>query len=92
MTELARHREDILRIAASYGASNVRLVGADFGETGAHSSVDFIVDMEPDRSLFDLVELGHELEDLLGKPVEVLTASSLNPRLRASVLADARQL
>lgn len=92
MTELARYREHILRIAASYGASNIRLVGAGSADTGAHSSVDFIVDMQPDRSLFDLVELGHELEDLLGRPVEVLTASSLNPRLRASVLADAREL
>lgn len=90
MNELTRFREDILRIAAKYGASNVRLVGPDSGDAGR--GVDFIVDMEADRSLFDLVELGHELEDLLERPVEVLTASSLNPRLRASVLAEAREL
>jgi predicted nucleotidyltransferase len=39
-----------------------------------------------------LVGLGQDLEDLLGRRVDVLTASSIHPRLRASVLADARPL
>jgi uncharacterized protein len=92
MTDLAHRREAILRIAANYGASNIRVVGPGPDGADDDSGLDFLVDIEPDRSLFDLVELGHELEDLLGVPVEVLSAASLNPRLRASVLADAREI
>jgi predicted nucleotidyltransferase len=42
--------------------------------------------------LLDLVGLGQDLEDLLGRRVDVLTAASVHPRLRASILADARPL
>jgi predicted nucleotidyltransferase len=89
MTALDRHRAHILRIAAKYGASNVRVAG---DEVGPDAGFEFIVDMDADRSLFDLVDLSHELEELLGLPVEVLTAASLNPRLLANALAHARVL
>jgi predicted nucleotidyltransferase len=91
MKNLARFRDDILRIAARYGATNVRVSGLDADGDEA-STLDVIVDMGKDRSLFDLVELGHELEDLLGRPVEVLSAASLNPRLRSGLLAGAQEL
>lgn len=93
MTALETYRSDILRIAAKHGASNVRVFGAEVrGDAGPDNDLDLLVDMEPDRSLFDLVDLGKELEDLLGRPVEVLAAASLSPRLRASILAEARAL
>ena len=85
MAVLDRHRADILRIAAKYGATNIRVSGAD---DGPGSDLDFVVDMEPGRSLFDLVDLGHELQDLLGRRCEVLTAATLSPRLLASIRAE----
>jgi predicted nucleotidyltransferase len=85
MAVLDRHRADILRIAARYGATNIRVAGAD---DGPGSDLDFVVDMEPGRSLFDLVDLGHELQQLLGRRVEVLTAATLSPRLLASIRAE----
>lgn len=86
------HRADIVRLAATYGASNLRVVGSGPSGDLEEGDLDLIVDMAPDRSLFDLVDLGKQLEELLGRRVEVLVAASLNPRLRASVLANATAL
>ncbi len=93
MTDLERRRVDILRIAQQYGARNVRVFGSEArGEASPGSDLDLLVDMEPERSLLDLVGLGQDLEDLLGRHVDVLTAASVHPRLQASILADARPL
>jgi len=93
MTPIDRYRADILRIAAEYGASNIRLSG-DAVQPGAaaNSDLDVLVDMDPARSLFDLVDLGRELSELLGRRVDVLAAASLSPRLRADLLSRAREL
>jgi predicted nucleotidyltransferase len=54
--------------------------------------VDFLVEMEPGRSLFDLGGLAMDLEELLGCPVDVATEAGLRPRLRETVLREARPL
>jgi len=89
MKELSRYRAEILRIAAEYGATNLRFCGAD---AGPGDDLDVLVDMAPDRSLFDLVGFGRELSELLGRKVDVLAAASLSPRLLAGMLAEAQTL
>jgi predicted nucleotidyltransferase len=84
-----KQRARILEIAEAYGATNVRVFGA--GAEG-DDDLDLLVDMDPARSLFDLVDLGRELGELLGRRVEVIAAASLSPRLQASVFAEARPL
>ena len=86
MKEIERYRAEILRIAAEYGASNLRISGAD---AGPGADIDVLVDLAPDRSLFDLVDMGRELGALLDRHVDVYPASSLSPRLLADLLADA---
>ena len=91
--DLQGKRHEILRIAAAYGARNVRLFGsAARGEDHAGSDLDLLVDMESGRSLLDLVGLGQDLEDLLNRKVDVLTDTSVHPALRAKILAEARPL
>jgi hypothetical protein len=86
-------RQDILRIAASYGARNVRLFGSVArGEDHPDSDLDLLVEMESGRSLLDLVGLGQDLEDLLHRRVDVLTDSSVHPSLRARIFSEARPL
>jgi len=86
-------RPDILRIAASHGARNVRVFGSVArGEDGPDSDVDLLVEMEPGRSLLDLVALGQDLEELLQRKVDILTEGSVHPAIRPHILADARPL
>jgi hypothetical protein len=48
--------------------------------------------MDPDRSLLDIVGLGHDLQELLKWRVDVLTGASLHPALRERILAESRPL
>lgn len=83
-------REEILRIAASHGASNVRVFGTIArGENGPESDIDFLVDLEAGRDLFDLGSLQADLRDLLGTSVDLVEASCLHPYIRQQVLAEA---
>jgi uncharacterized protein len=83
-------REAILQIAAKHGARNVRVFGSVArGEADDQSDIDFLVDMEPGRSLLDLGGLLMDLQDLLGQNVDVVTERGLKPRIRERVLAEA---
>jgi uncharacterized protein len=53
------------------------------------SDLDLLVDMEPGRDLFDLVALKREVEEALGREVDVLTENSLSPHLRERILREA---
>jgi len=91
LQELVRvRREDILQTAAQYGASNVRIFGSVArGDTDEQSDVDFLVDMEVGRSLFDLGGLLTDLENLLGCSVDIVTEKGLRDRIRDRVLQEA---
>jgi hypothetical protein len=86
-------REDILHIAAEHGATNVRIFGSvarDEADEG--SDVDFLVDMEPGRSLMDMGRLLADLRDLLGREVDVVTEQSIYWLLRRRILKEAKPL
>jgi len=86
-------REEILRIAAQHGARNVRLFGSVArGEASDGSDLDFLVDMEPGRSLLDLAGLRNDLMDLLGREVDVVTEDGLYWLLRRKILREAQPL
>jgi hypothetical protein len=90
---LAAVREEILRIAARHGASEVRVFGSVArGEAGEESDVDFLVELEPGRSLLDHAALKVELEEFLGRSVDVATVRGLKPRVREHILAEAVRL
>ena len=90
---LGQKREAILRLAAKRGAHNVRVFGSVArGEAHAGSDVDLIVDVEPGRSLLDIVGLWQDLEDLLHCKVDLLTHGGLSPYLRDRILQEARPL
>jgi predicted nucleotidyltransferase len=87
---LRQKREEILGLCPRYGARHVRMFSsAARGQADARSDVDFIVEMEPGRSLFDLGGLQYELERLLSRPVDVVTERGLKARIRDRVLREA---
>ena len=90
---LQEKREDILRIATKRGATNIRIFGSVArGEDDERSDIDFLVDMEPGRSIFDLGGLLMELQDLLGHEVDVVTERGLRTRIKDEVLREAISL
>ncbi len=90
---LREKRDEILRIAAKYGARNVRVFGSAVrGEAGEDSDIDLLVEFEPGRSLLDHAGLALDLEELLGRKVDVVTERSLYWLLRRRILKEARAL
>lgn len=87
---LSTERDAILRIGTKYGARNIRIFGSFArGEADSASDLDFLVDLEPGRSLLDLGGLQMELESLLGCRVDVATERGLKARIRDRVLSEA---
>ena len=90
---LLSKRQEIMQIASRNGAYNVRVFGSVArSEARPDSDVDFLVNLEANRSLMDLARLLRELQTLLDCPVDVVTEAGLRPRLRSQVLKDARPL
>ena len=87
---LQEKRADILNIAAKHGAHNVRLFGsAARGEDGPDSDVDLLVAVGTTTSSWFPAGLILDLEQILGRQVEVVTEKGLNPLIRDRVLQEA---
>lgn len=89
-TLLKEKRQEILRIAREHGARRIRLFGsAARGEDRPDSDVDFLVEMEDGRSLLDIGGMQMDLQDLLGRKVDVVTEKGMRPRIRDRVSKEA---
>lgn len=72
-----------------YGVSRAAIFGSYArGEEREDSDIDILVEFEGDRSLLDLAGLKIELEEALGRRVDVLTYNSLHPLLRDRILNE----
>src|SRR3954447_14839652 len=89
--ELLQHRrDDIRRIAAKHGAYNVRIFGSVArGEARPDSDIDFLIEKGPTTSSWFPAGLVLDLEELLGRRVEIVTEKALSPYLRDCVLREA---
>jgi predicted nucleotidyltransferase len=93
LERIQENRDEVLAIAARHGATNIRVFGSVArGEDDEQSDVDFLVDLAPGRSLFDLGGLLMDLNALLGKDVDVTTEKGLKTRIRERVLSEAVNL
>lgn len=87
------HRDRILSLAAARGARNVRVFGSVARDVADdQSDIDFLVDMEPGRSLLDLGGLLMDLQNLLGREVDIVTENGLRARIKRRVLREAISL
>ncbi len=87
LTEL----RDVIRLAAAEsGARDVRVFGSVArGEEREGSDVDFLVTLEPGRTLLDLARLELRLERIVGRRVDVVTEGGLREPVRSAALRDA---
>ena len=87
---LKEKRREILAIADKHGAFNVRVFGSVArGEADEQSDVDFLIDAGPHRTPFFPGGLVMDLQELLGRPVDVVTEKGLRSRIRERVLREA---
>ena len=91
LDQLRREKgKEILRLAALHGCRNVRVFGSvATGNSGAQSDIDFLVDLDAGRNLFDLGGLLSDLNDALSSKVDLVEARCLHPQIRDRVLAEA---
>lgn len=88
---IRKRREEILKLASAHGAYNVRVFGSVArGEDTESSDVDFLVSMEQGRNLFDQAGLLSDLQELLGRKVDVATDDSLYWLIRRRILREAK--
>ncbi len=89
-TLLDTKRIEIREIAKKHGASNVRVFGSVArGDARPESDFDFLVEAGPVTSSWFPAGLIVDLEDLLGRRVDVVTERGLDPLLRETVLSEA---
>ncbi|MDI9639095.1 nucleotidyltransferase family protein [Geitlerinema splendidum] len=91
---LREKRDQILEIAAQHGAFNVRVFGSVVrGEETPESDIDFLIDYDPKKvTPWFPGGLLMDLQDLLGRKVDVLTERSISPWIRQRVLEEAKPL
>ena len=86
-------RGEILALASHHGVRNVRVFGSVArGDDAPNSDVDILVEVEPGRSLLDVIGFEQDLADLLRCRVEVLTDGGLSPHLQRRILEEAASL
>jgi predicted nucleotidyltransferase len=87
---IERKRDEILKIAGRHGAGEVRVFGsAARGESGPASDIDLLVVPRGETSPWFPAGLIEDLEQLLGRKVDVVTESSLHWYIRDRVLQEA---
>ncbi|MBW7864498.1 MAG: nucleotidyltransferase family protein [Candidatus Hydrogenedentes bacterium] len=83
-------REEILAIADSYGAHDIRIIGSVArGDVTETSDLDLVVHFEPGRSLFDHGGLIVDLEELLGVKVDIISEGGMRQNFRDHVMKEA---
>ena len=86
---LNRHRGAIRRIAESHRVRNVRVFGSAMRGTDREGSdLDLLVDPTEETTLFDIGAIRHELRELLGLSVDVLTPKALPEKFRQRVIEE----
>lgn len=80
---LLAKRAEVLNVASRHGASNVRLFGSVARRSETPSSdVDILIDLARDRGFSDFLALAEELEELIGRKVDLVTSRGLSPYLK----------
>jgi hypothetical protein len=91
---LQEKREQVLDVAAKHGAFNVRVFGSVVrGEDTPDSDIDLLIDYDPEKvTPWFPGGLLMDLQDLLGRRVDVLTEKGISPLIQERVLAEAKPL
>ncbi len=91
--DIIAKRDQIIGIASQYKISNIKLFGSVLREEETdESDIDFLVECGDDCSLFDLISMKYDLEEILGRKIDVVTSDSVHWILRDKILQEARAI
>ena len=83
-------REAILRLAAQYGVERMRIFGSMArGQATSKSDIDFLVAFKRGRTLLDLIGFKQDLEELIGRKVDVVSEGGVSPHLHNRIFSEA---
>lgn len=87
--ELERVKKKVVPVFKKCGVIRAAIFGSFVrGEAGENSDLDFLVEFEGQKTLLDLAALQQELEEVMGKKVDVVTYASLHPKVREKVIRE----
>lgn len=90
LNELRQYKDEILRLAEQHGATNLRVFGSVArGESTPESDIDLLVTAKTGVSMFDMVALWLDLQELLGCEVSLITDGIDDTRFLQRIQADA---
>lgn len=90
---LEAHRDEVKALARRHGVTRIRVFGSMArGDADADSDVDFLIAVPLGTSALALGALLMDLQDLLGRRVDLVTERAVHPKLRARILAEAHTL
>jgi len=88
-TSLERIKHKIIPILQRYGVKKAGLFGSCVrGEMKEDSDIDILVEIEKDISLLDFVGIKLELEETLGRKIDLVEYSTIKPLLKESILKE----
>ena len=86
-------RKEILQISSSHGAKNIRIFGSVArGDDEPESDIDILIELDKGRTLLDLAGLSIDLQNLLGRKVDVVTEKSLHWYIREKIISEAKPI
>jgi hypothetical protein len=90
LDDIVKKREDILSIASSHGAFNIRVFGSYIrGEQKPDSDLDLLADIDCNKSLLDQAALIRELEEFLDLKVDLVEPTCLHWYIKDIILKEA---
>ncbi|NOS90211.1 MAG: nucleotidyltransferase family protein [Methylococcaceae bacterium] len=90
---ITSNKATILNLAKLHGVKSISLFGSMVrDDISDNSDVDFLVELEQGRDLFDLGELLMDLQALLQRKVDLVTKNALHPRIYSEVIKEAQPL
>ena len=88
-TSIQSIKKKIIPILKRYGVKKAAIFGSFVrGEARKTSDIDILVEIKKDISLFDFIGLKLEIEEALGKKVDLIEYSTIKPLIREKILKE----
>jgi predicted nucleotidyltransferase len=87
--DIKKIKEQILPILEPYGVKRIGLFGSFVrGEIKEDSDIDILVEIEKDISLLDFIGIKLEIEEVLGRKVDLVEYDTIKPILKERILNE----